>query len=142
MSALDHSRTFAVQNMMSALHPKADMCAATRDVCYGPIADVLTIGPRIVSLEHVVQTKANNRPCKVEVFIVLKSTRWKRKWGLISDNSDAAEVVVLALYFSAPIIGEGVFNSAADRPARSSGGRAASVSGTHIRAVKSESATT
>ena len=25
---------------MSALHPKADMCAATRDVCFGPIADM------------------------------------------------------------------------------------------------------
>jgi hypothetical protein len=25
---LGHKRTFAVQNKMSALHPKADMCAA------------------------------------------------------------------------------------------------------------------
>ena len=25
---------------MSALHPKADMCGATRDVRYGPIADI------------------------------------------------------------------------------------------------------
>jgi hypothetical protein len=24
---------------MSALHPKADMCGATRDVCFGPKAD-------------------------------------------------------------------------------------------------------
>jgi hypothetical protein len=31
----------------SALPPKADMCGATRDVCYGPIAD---IGP--TSDEH------------------------------------------------------------------------------------------
>ena len=30
MSALGHKRTFAVQNGMSALPPKADMCSATR----------------------------------------------------------------------------------------------------------------
>ena len=32
MSALGHKRTFAVQNVMSALTPKADMCSATRHV--------------------------------------------------------------------------------------------------------------
>jgi hypothetical protein len=26
--------------VMSALHPKADMCSATGDVCFGPIADI------------------------------------------------------------------------------------------------------
>jgi hypothetical protein len=25
---------------MSALHPKADMCIATANVCFGPIADI------------------------------------------------------------------------------------------------------
>ena len=29
MSALGHKQTFAVQNVMSALPPKADMCSAT-----------------------------------------------------------------------------------------------------------------
>ena len=33
MSAMGHKRTFAVQNGMSALPPKADMCSATRHVC-------------------------------------------------------------------------------------------------------------
>jgi hypothetical protein len=28
------------QKVMSALPPKADMCGATRDVCFGPIADM------------------------------------------------------------------------------------------------------
>jgi hypothetical protein len=28
------------QTAMSALPPKADMCSATRDVCFGPIADM------------------------------------------------------------------------------------------------------
>ena len=32
MSALGHKQTFAMQNGMSALHPKADMCGATKDV--------------------------------------------------------------------------------------------------------------
>src|SRR5262249_49179244 len=39
MAALAHKRTYAVQKDMSALPPKADMCAATRDVRFGPIAD-------------------------------------------------------------------------------------------------------
>jgi hypothetical protein len=43
MCALGHKRTFAVQRLMSALPPKADMCSATRDVRYGPIADIMPI---------------------------------------------------------------------------------------------------
>ena len=39
MSALGQKRTFAVQKVMSALPPKADMCGATRHVRYVPIAD-------------------------------------------------------------------------------------------------------
>ncbi len=38
-SALGHKPTYAVQKGMSALHPRADMCAATRDVRFGPKAD-------------------------------------------------------------------------------------------------------
>ena len=41
MSALGHKRTFAVQKAMSALPPKADMCSATRYVCFVPEADIL-----------------------------------------------------------------------------------------------------
>src|SRR5262245_56668876 len=33
-------RTCAVQKGMSALHPKADMCSAPADVCFGPKADI------------------------------------------------------------------------------------------------------
>src|SRR5262249_9652910 len=33
-------QTFAVRKVMSALPPKADMCGATRDVRYGPKADI------------------------------------------------------------------------------------------------------
>src|SRR5262245_46753727 len=40
MSALGHKQTCASQKAMSALPPKADMCGATRDVRFGPIADI------------------------------------------------------------------------------------------------------
>jgi hypothetical protein len=40
MCALGQKRTNTVQKDMSALPPKADMCVATRDVCFGPKADI------------------------------------------------------------------------------------------------------
>ena len=40
MSALGHKQTCASQNGMSALPPKADMCDATKDVRFGPMADI------------------------------------------------------------------------------------------------------
>ena len=40
MSALGHKQTFAPQKVMSALPPKADKCAAARDVRFGPKADI------------------------------------------------------------------------------------------------------
>ena len=40
MSALGQKQTCAVQKAMSALPPKADMCAATRDVRFVRIADI------------------------------------------------------------------------------------------------------
>ena len=40
MSAVGHKRTFAAQKAMSALPPKADMCGATGDVRFMPIADI------------------------------------------------------------------------------------------------------
>jgi hypothetical protein len=43
MSALGHKGTFVVQNAMSALPPKADMCGATRDVRFVPKADIQLI---------------------------------------------------------------------------------------------------
>ena len=40
LSALGQKRTCAVQQLMSALPPKADMCSATRHVRFVPIADI------------------------------------------------------------------------------------------------------
>ena len=42
MSALGQKQTFALQNVMSALPPKADMCSATRHVRFVPIADIIS----------------------------------------------------------------------------------------------------
>ena len=39
---MGQKQTFAVQNAMSALHPIADMCGATRDVRFVPIADIVS----------------------------------------------------------------------------------------------------
>ena len=40
MSALGQKQTCAVQKVMSALHPIADMCGALVDVRFVPIADI------------------------------------------------------------------------------------------------------
>ena len=49
MSALGQKQTFALQQVMSALHPKADMCSATWYVRFVPLADMdgSTIVPQI-----------------------------------------------------------------------------------------------
>src|SRR5262245_18665437 len=44
MSALGQKQAFAPRKVMSALPPKADMCGATRDVRFGPIADIVQHG--------------------------------------------------------------------------------------------------
>ena len=41
MSALDQKQTFAAQQGMSALPPKADMCVATRHVRFVPISGLM-----------------------------------------------------------------------------------------------------
>ena len=49
MSALGQKQTYAVQKAMSALPPKADMCAASRDVRFVPIADIISVSdPEII----------------------------------------------------------------------------------------------
>jgi hypothetical protein len=42
MSALGQKQTYAAQQAMSALPPKADICSAPAHVRFGPIADILT----------------------------------------------------------------------------------------------------
>ncbi len=43
MSALGHKQTYALQQGMSALPPKADRCSAATYVRFGPIADIATL---------------------------------------------------------------------------------------------------
>jgi len=71
MSALGQKQTYAVQKamsalppiatakadlsqtVMSALPPKADMCGALADVCFGPIADIKFIAPSAPVGRHI-----------------------------------------------------------------------------------------
>jgi hypothetical protein len=46
MSALGQKRTFAVQNIMSALPPKADICSALGHVRFVPITDMRRFEPQ------------------------------------------------------------------------------------------------
>ena len=49
MSALGQKQTCALQKVMSASPPKADMCSALGDVRFVPIAD---IEPRFIRSPH------------------------------------------------------------------------------------------
>ena len=53
MSALGQKQTFAAQKVMSVLTPKADMCGATRDVCFVPIADISPVSTNSFSSEGI-----------------------------------------------------------------------------------------
>jgi hypothetical protein len=53
MSALGQKQTCALQNVMSALPPKADMCGATSDVRFGPKADVVGQRMHAIRAERV-----------------------------------------------------------------------------------------
>jgi hypothetical protein len=48
MSALGQKQTYAAQQVMSALPPKADMCDAKTNVCFGPIADMINLFDHLV----------------------------------------------------------------------------------------------
>ena len=55
MSALGQKQTCAAHKVMSALPPKADMCAATRHVRFVPKADIGTL------FDHLVRTRLHRR---------------------------------------------------------------------------------
>ena len=52
MSALGQKQTCAVQNAMSALPPKADMCGACRYVRFVPKADLCTAVIKVI--DHLI----------------------------------------------------------------------------------------
>src|SRR5262245_11189961 len=50
--ALGQKRTYAAHNGMSALPSKADMCSATINVCFGPIADMCSARADVRALDQ------------------------------------------------------------------------------------------
>jgi hypothetical protein len=52
VSALGHKQTFAVQNGMSALPPKADICSAPANVRFVPIADIATLFDHLIGAQQ------------------------------------------------------------------------------------------
>jgi hypothetical protein len=68
MSALGHKRTFAMLQPMSALHPKADICGAARDVRFGPIADIANLFDYFVgAAEQGLGDRQAERLCGLQV---------------------------------------------------------------------------
>jgi hypothetical protein len=58
MSALGQKQTFAPQQAMSAVTPKADMCSATRYVRFVPKADIRPLFDYFICAE---QERSGNR---------------------------------------------------------------------------------
>ena len=52
MSALGQKPTYAAHNGMSALPPKADICGALADVCFGPKADIGSLFDDLVGTQQ------------------------------------------------------------------------------------------
>jgi hypothetical protein len=71
MSALGHKRTFAVQNGMSALPPKADMCGALGHVCFGPIADIQDFDPHKEKTRDIARALSNVKVSNYSCLIKL-----------------------------------------------------------------------
>src|SRR5262249_24743431 len=69
MSALGQKQTYAVHNGMSALHPKADMCGAIADVCFGPKADIATY-----SITSSARARTDGGTVMPSAFAVLRLT--------------------------------------------------------------------
>src|SRR5262249_38474921 len=67
-----HKQTLALQNVTSALHPKADMCGALAHVCFGPKADIAAYS--ISSLARARSELGTVRPSALAVFrLITKS---------------------------------------------------------------------
>src|SRR5262245_55260847 len=68
MSALGQKRTFAMQKVMSALPPRANMCGATRDVRFGPIADMSrSLDDHVGSLQEDLRNCQTKRLGRLEI---------------------------------------------------------------------------
>ena len=72
MSALGQKRTCAVQNAMSALLPKADMCGALAHVCFGPK------GTSSYLFDHLIGIEEQGPPADPPRQFVMNSRRGPR----------------------------------------------------------------
>jgi hypothetical protein len=68
MAARPHRGSGFPQTVMSALPPEADMCGATRDVRFGPIADSRSEQRRLLFDHLVSAAKHRRRHRKAERF--------------------------------------------------------------------------
>src|SRR5262245_64016865 len=101
MSALGQKQTYAVQKamsalppiatakadmlqmVMSALAPKADVCAANHHVCFGPIADMVLVDHHIGSNVQLGWYDKPQKICGVIVYDKLKflsQLNWNVNW--------------------------------------------------------------
>ena len=68
ISLVGQKQTCAAQKVMSALPPKADMCGATRDVRFVPIADIAGLFDHLVgSADHRLWDIQPERLCGFQV---------------------------------------------------------------------------
>ena len=75
LSAKCQKQTCAVQNAMSALPPIADMCGATRDVCFVPIADISHTCHSATREQAMADFKA--RWCATKIRSEANATLWR-----------------------------------------------------------------
>ena len=75
VSALGHKRTFAVQNVMSALPPTADICSVQAHVRFVPIADI-TLHHSITASAVVNSDGGMVRPSVFAVFRLITNSNF------------------------------------------------------------------
>jgi hypothetical protein len=106
MSALGQKQTCAAQNGMSALHPKADMCTATRYVRFVPKADMAlphSVTNRRSSTRHKRQNVGfgsaliNNRYC-LRCLQVMKRAFCCRMVDDSHQHAENAEAILKVAY--------------------------------------------
>jgi hypothetical protein len=73
MSALGQKRTFAPQKVMSALPPKADMCCATRNVRFVPMADIANYSITSSACNNIEDDTARPSAPAVLTFIAISN---------------------------------------------------------------------
>ena len=95
MSALGQKQTCAVQNGMSALPPKADMCGALGDVRFVPIADIAPLQEALFDTLAVVVGCACGLVPQLTGLVAIRRMQRDPALGLVAARHDAIEVAAL-----------------------------------------------